>query len=133
VNVGLTQARSKMGTSVYFGRSGKIATEHKVTPNEAMRSATLAGRFGHSCGCGARLAVPYCLAAGAAIYVASKFSTLIGDVATNENSGSGVFDPDRICLVGTMSRKFTSHMPEGDRDDAKFFSGNSPIFAGEIP
>jgi hypothetical protein len=51
----------------------------------------------------------------------SKFSTLIGDVATTGNSGSGVFDPNRKCLVGIMSRKFTSHMPEGDRDTAKYF------------
>jgi hypothetical protein len=51
----------------------------------------------------------------------SKFSTLIGDVATTGNSGSGVFDPNRKCLVGIMSGKFTSHMPEGDRDTAKYF------------
>jgi hypothetical protein len=51
----------------------------------------------------------------------NKFSTLIGDVATTGNSGSGVFDPNRKCLVGFMSRKFTSHMPEGDRDTAKYF------------
>src|SRR5262249_47388137 len=46
----------------------------------------------------------------------SRFSTLIGDVATTGNSGSGVFDPNRKCLLGIMSRKFTSHMAEGDRD-----------------
>jgi hypothetical protein len=51
----------------------------------------------------------------------NKFSTLIGDVATTGNSGSGVFDPNHKCLVGIMSRKFTSHMPEGDRDTAKYF------------
>jgi hypothetical protein len=51
----------------------------------------------------------------------SKFPTLIGDVATTGNSGSGVFDSYRKCLVGIMSRKFTSHMPEGDRDTAKYF------------
>jgi hypothetical protein len=51
----------------------------------------------------------------------SKFPTLIGDVATTGNSGSGVFDPYRKSLVGIMSRKFTSHMPEGDRDTAKYF------------
>ena len=50
----------------------------------------------------------------------NKFSTLIGDVATIGNSGSGVFDPSRKCLVGFMSQKFTSHMPEGDRDTAKY-------------
>jgi hypothetical protein len=51
----------------------------------------------------------------------SKFSTLIGDVATTGNSGSGVFDSNRKCLLGIMSGKFTSHMPEGDRDTAKYF------------
>jgi hypothetical protein len=51
----------------------------------------------------------------------SKFSTLIGDVATTGNSGSGVFDPDRKCLLGIMSRKFTSHTPQGDKDVAKYF------------
>jgi hypothetical protein len=46
-----------------------------------------------------------------------KFSTLIGDVATTGNSGSGVFDPDRRCLHGVMSRKFM----QGDKDVAKYF------------
>jgi hypothetical protein len=47
----------------------------------------------------------------------NKFSTLIGDVATTGNSGSGVFDPDRKCLLGIMSRKFVS----GDKEIAKYF------------
>jgi Trypsin-like peptidase domain len=51
----------------------------------------------------------------------NKFSTLIGDVATTGNSGSGVFDPDRKCLLGIMSRKFVSHTAEGDKDIAKYF------------
>jgi hypothetical protein len=51
----------------------------------------------------------------------NKFPSLIGDVATTGNSGSGVFAPNRKCLVGIMSRKFTSQMPEGDRDTAKYF------------
>jgi hypothetical protein len=46
-----------------------------------------------------------------------KFSTLIGDVATTGNSGSGVFDPNRKCLLGIMSRKFVS----GDKEVAKYF------------
>src|SRR5262249_28514030 len=48
----------------------------------------------------------------------NKSSILIGDVATTGNSGSGVFDRNHKCLLGIMSRKFTSHMPEGDRDTA---------------
>jgi hypothetical protein len=35
----------------------------------------------------------------------TKFPTLISDVATTGNSGSGVFDADRRCLLGIMSRK----------------------------
>jgi hypothetical protein len=51
----------------------------------------------------------------------TKFSTLIGDVATTGNSGSGVFDPNRKCLLGIMSRKFLSHTTGGDKDIAKYF------------
>jgi hypothetical protein len=51
----------------------------------------------------------------------NKFSTLIGDVATTGNSGSGVFDPNRKCLLGIMSRKFTSHATRDDKDVAKYF------------
>ena len=50
-----------------------------------------------------------------------KFSTLIADVATTGNSGSGVFDPSRKCLLGIMSRKFVSRTTEGDKDVAKYF------------
>jgi len=51
----------------------------------------------------------------------TKFSTLIGDVATTGNSGSGVFDPNRKCLLGIISKKLTSHTTEGDNDIAKYF------------
>ena len=47
----------------------------------------------------------------------TKFHTLIGDVASTGNSGSGVFDPNRKCLLGIMSRKF---VVDG-RDVAKYF------------
>ena len=39
--------------------------------------------------------------------VRSRFDTLIGDVATTGNSGSGVFDAWRQCLLGIISRKIT--------------------------
>lgn len=52
-----------------------------------------------------------------------KFATLIGDVATTGNSGSGVFDPNRKCLHGIMSRKFMS----GGKDIAKYFVPASEI------
>jgi hypothetical protein len=51
----------------------------------------------------------------------TKFSTLIRDVATTGDSGSGVFDPNRKCLLGIISGKLTSHTPGGDRDIAKYF------------
>jgi hypothetical protein len=51
----------------------------------------------------------------------SKFSTLIADVATTGNSGSGVFDPNHKYLLGIMSRKFVSHTTGGDNDIAKYF------------
>ena len=35
----------------------------------------------------------------------AKLATLISDVATTGNSGSGVFDAGRKCLLGIMSRK----------------------------
>lgn len=36
-----------------------------------------------------------------------KFSTVISDVVNTGNSGSGVFDPDRKCLLGIVSRKLS--------------------------
>jgi Trypsin-like peptidase domain len=36
-----------------------------------------------------------------------KFDTVIRDVATTGNSGSGVFDADKKCLLGIMSRKIS--------------------------
>ena len=51
----------------------------------------------------------------------TKFSTLIRDVATTGNSGSGVFDPNHKCLLGIISGKFTFHTTEGDGEIAKYF------------
>jgi S1-C subfamily serine protease len=56
-----------------------------------------------------------------------KFTTLIADVATTGNSGSGVFDPDGKCLLGIMSAKITTHAPAGDKDIAKYFVGADRI------
>jgi len=56
-----------------------------------------------------------------------KFSTLIGDVASTGNSGSGVFDPNRKCLLGIMSRKFMAQTPQGQKDVAKYFVAASVI------
>lgn len=50
-----------------------------------------------------------------------RFPTLITDVATTGNSGSGVFDEKRKCLLGIMSRKFTTNGPNGPKDIAKYF------------
>jgi hypothetical protein len=46
-----------------------------------------------------------------------RFPTLIKDVATTGNSGSGVFDATKKCLLGVMSRKFTVN----GKDIAKYF------------
>lgn len=37
--------------------------------------------------------------------VRGRFDTVISDVATTGNSGSGVFDAEKKCLMGIMSRK----------------------------
>jgi Trypsin-like peptidase domain len=55
----------------------------------------------------------------------TKFSTLIGDVANTGNSGSGVFDPNRKCLLGIISGKFTSI--EGNKEIAKYFVSTAVI------
>jgi S1-C subfamily serine protease len=60
-----------------------------------------------------------------------RFSTAIKDVATTGNSGSGVFDANRKCLLGIMSRKI-SVTPAGGRekkDIAKYFVPASVIRA----
>ena len=57
----------------------------------------------------------------------SQFSTLIGDVARTGNSGSGVFDAQKKCLLGIMSRKITqvgTALANGSKhsyDIAKYF------------
>lgn len=53
--------------------------------------------------------------------IRNKFSTLISDVATTGNSGSGVFDPNHKCLLGIMSRKFTREVGGKTQDVAKYF------------
>jgi hypothetical protein len=62
-----------------------------------------------------------------------RFPTVISDVATTGNSGSGVFDAVRKCLLGIMSRKIqvrTSSDPEGElKDLAKYFVPASTIAA----
>lgn len=52
----------------------------------------------------------------------TKFPTVIRDVATTGNSGSGVFRAGRKCLLGIMSRKIQTRRGDGElRDIAKFF------------
>ena len=57
-----------------------------------------------------------------------RFDTVIGDVATTGNSGSGVFDAWRQCLLGIISRKITVYRrgaalggPRQPQDIAKYF------------
>jgi len=62
-----------------------------------------------------------------------KFSTVIADVARTGNSGSGVFDAQRRCLLGIMSRKISQVLTKPDtgkaetRDIAKYFVPASTI------
>jgi hypothetical protein len=64
-----------------------------------------------------------------------KFSTVIADVAKTGNSGSGVFDAQRRCLLGIMSRKISQSRTRADngktetRDIAKYFVPASEIAA----
>jgi hypothetical protein len=65
-----------------------------------------------------------------------RFDTLIGDVATTGNSGSGVFDALNQCLLGIMSRKISISLtrapigaPARTRDIAKYFVPVSDIKA----
>lgn len=66
---------------------------------------------------------------------ARRFSTVIADVARTGNSGSGVYDADRRCLLGIMSRKISQprFQPETGktemRDIAKYFVPASEIAA----
>jgi hypothetical protein len=63
-----------------------------------------------------------------------RFDTLIGDVATTGNSGSGVFDAQKQCLLGIISRKLSVTL-KGNRlgapartvDIAKYFVPASDI------
>jgi hypothetical protein len=64
-----------------------------------------------------------------------KFGTVIADVARTGNSGSGVFDAQRRCLLGIMSRKISQSRTRVDtgkaevRDIAKYFVPASAIAA----
>jgi hypothetical protein len=60
-----------------------------------------------------------------------RFSTVIRDVATTGNSGSGVFEAQRKCLLGIMSRKI-SQIRKGPgkkttQDIAKYFVPSATI------
>ena len=57
----------------------------------------------------------------------TRFSTLIRDVATTGDSGSGVFDPNRKCLLGIISGKLAFHTTEGEKDIAKYFAPAAAI------
>jgi hypothetical protein len=72
--------------------------------------------------------------------LSSRFGTVIRDVATTGNSGSGVFDENGKCLLGIISRKiFGTRMKEEDGkpvsenyDIAKYFVP-SPAIIGFMP
>jgi trypsin-like peptidase len=58
-----------------------------------------------------------------------RFSTVISDVATTGNSGSGVFDAGQKCLLGVMSRKIQARADAESepKDIAKYFVPASTI------
>jgi S1-C subfamily serine protease len=63
-----------------------------------------------------------------------RFSTVIRDVATTGNSGSGVFDAGQKCLLGIVSQKITVRPNTADaeskeKDIAKYFVPASVIRA----
>ena len=64
-----------------------------------------------------------------------RFSTVIADVARTGNSGSGVFDVKRKCLLGIMSRKISQSQAGAGtgksetRDVAKYFVPAAEIAA----
>jgi hypothetical protein len=64
-----------------------------------------------------------------------KFDTVIRDVATTGNSGSGVFDARQKCLLGIMSKKISQSRTRRDtgetevHDIAKYFVPASTIAA----
>lgn len=64
-----------------------------------------------------------------------RFSTVIRDVATTGNSGSGLFDANRQCLLGVMSRKISQVRVQKNTgqkittDLAKYFVPASTISA----
>jgi len=65
-------------------------------------------------------------------HVRFRFSTVISDVATTGNSGSGVFDAERKCLLGIMSRKIfvrPNGIEANQKDIAKYFVPASAIRA----
>ena len=66
--------------------------------------------------------------------VRTKFPTVIRDVATTGNSGSGVFDAGTKCLLGIMSKKIFVRASNSDgeseeKDIAKYFVPASTIRA----
>jgi hypothetical protein len=54
----------------------------------------------------------------------ARFSSLIRDVATTGNSGSGVFDATRKCLLGIMSRKIQARPLGADSEASPAISRN---------
>jgi hypothetical protein len=67
-----------------------------------------------------------------------KFTSVIGDVATTGNSGSGVFDAHKKCLLGIMSQKFSQSRTRTNtgevevHDIAKYFVP-APTIAAFMP
>jgi hypothetical protein len=93
-----------------FERFEMRLCEAPAWPGDPVIVADSAGKISRS-----HIVWPHFLPSG----VRTKFSTWINDVAATGNSGSGVFDPSRKCLLGIMSRKYM--------DIAKYFVPASEI------
>ncbi len=52
------------------------------------------------------------------LHVPPKFTTVISDVATTGNSGSGVFDENKKCLLGIVSRKISEVLTKQENGQA---------------
>jgi hypothetical protein len=69
-------------------------------------------------------------------FIPSAFASLIRDVETTGNSGSGVFDEDTGCLMGIMSRKIEwENRYEQTKESVKYFVPAADIvqFLGPVP
>jgi hypothetical protein len=91
-------------------------------------------RASHRCGCRRHGTLAHNVAGVATCCLPDAISTVISDVATTGNSGSGVFDAGSKCVLGITSRKIQilpsdTDAPGEPTDLAKYFVPASTITA----